>query len=151
MLIDTQPNIGRLWIFDAMAGLALLAGATTPWLRSGQGHTLSGLDLADQLLGGAIVPSWGRTVGVGLYACVGVGALLLASVAFRSSRLDRLRFVVSAAMLALAVLLVMFSWFPLEIWGPAPFLAVLGLGLSCGANAWSVFRGNVAGDSTGRE
>lgn len=138
-------------MFDAVAGLALLAGAATPWLRSGQGHTLRGLDLADQLLSGELAPSWGRTVGLALYTCVGVGALLLASVAFRSSQLNRLRLVVSAAMLATALLLVVGSWFPLEIWGLAPILAVSGLGLSCGANAWSVFKGNVAGEVSRRE
>lgn len=130
----------RLWIFDAAAGVALLSGAVAPWLRTGPGHTLRGLDLADQLLAGQLSPSWGRTVGLALYVCVGAGALLVASSAFRNLALDLVRFGVSAAILGSAVFVVVLSWFPLELWGLAPAMAVLGLVLCCASNGWSVSR-----------
>jgi hypothetical protein len=137
---ETTVGAGRLWMFDAVAGAALLAGAATPWLRTGPGHTLRGLDLADQLLGGQLAPSWGRTVGLALYVCVAAGALLLASSAFRSPRLDTVRLGVGAAMLVTALFLVVSSWFPLELWGLAPLLAVAGLVLSCVVNSLSLLR-----------
>ncbi len=127
-------------ILDAAVGVALLAGAVTPWLRTGQGHTLTGLDLADQLLGGQLSPSWGRTVGLALYACVAAGALFLASSAFRAPWLDVVRLGVSAVMLATAAGIVLLGWFPLGLWGLAPFLAIVALAVSCVVNAWSVLR-----------
>jgi len=143
-------GVGRLWMVDATAGVALLVGAVTPWLRTGQGHTLTGLDLADQLLGGRLTPSWGRTAGLALYVCVAAGALLLASSAFRHAWLDVVRMAVTGAMLFAALFLVARSWFPFELWGLAPVLAVAGCALSCTANAWSVLSRHVADDmSTG--
>ncbi len=127
-------------IVDAGAGAALLAGAVLPWLRTGQGHTLKGLDLADQLLGGRLSPSWGPTVGLALYICVGFGGLLIASSAIRSPPLDVLRLCASAAMLAAAAGIVALGWFPLELWGLAPVLAVTSFAVSCAANSWSMSR-----------
>jgi hypothetical protein len=144
-------GITRLCVVDASAGLALLAGAITPWLRGGQGHTLRGLDLADQLLGGQLAPSWGRTVGLALYVCVATGALLLASSAFRVVWLDVARMSLSAAMLAAALVIVALGWFPIGLWGLAPFLAVVGLSVSFATNSWSLATRHVLENMSARK
>lgn len=144
MATSAPHGVSIVTLLDASAGAALLAGAVTPWLRSGQGHTLRGLDLADQLLGGQLSPSWGRTVGLALYACVTLGALLLASSAFRNSRLDAVRLGVSILMLAAAAGIVALGWFPLELWGVAPILAVTAFVVSFVANSSSVLRADRA-------
>jgi hypothetical protein len=141
MATSAPHGVSIVTLLDASAGAALLAGAVTPWLRSGQGHTLRGLDLADQLLGGQLSPSWGRTVGLALYACVTLGALLLASSAFRNWRLDAVRLGVGVLMLTAAAVVVAMDWFPLELWGLAPILAVTAFAVSCAANSWSMSRG----------
>lgn len=134
MLDVVNPNSGRLWLLDVVGGLALLAGAATPWIRHGPGRTLRGLDLADQLIGGQLAPSWGRTVGLALYVCVATGAVLLASSAVRGPRVDTIRLCVSVSLLMAALVIVVLSWFPLALWGPAPVLAVCGLSASLAAN-----------------
>ena len=135
-----KPHSGRLWLLDVVGGVALLAGAVTPWIRQGPGHTLRGLDLADQLIGGQLAPSWGRTVGVALYVCVATGAVLLASSAVRGPCVDTIRLCVSMLLLVGASAVGLLGWFPASLWGVAPTLAVCGLAASLGANLTGLLR-----------
>lgn len=111
---------------DAVAGSMVVSGVALHWVSDGQGQSLRGLDLADQLISGPIVPEWGAIVGGALYATVLFGALLIASSPLPHAYVRRGRLAACAVFLVAFVSVALLGWFPFGSWGAAPALATAG-------------------------
>lgn len=108
----------------AASGVLVLATGRLPWVSEGAGSTLDGLELADSLRHGALVPDAGRWVAMGLYLLVALGGLLLASSGFSGPLVASIRLggalTVSAAFVAAALA----GWFPPSRWSFGPTLVL---------------------------
>lgn len=124
----------RAFVGDALAGSAVASGLALHWVSDGQGQSLRGLDLADQLIRGPIVPEWGAVVGGALYATVAFGTVLVASSPLRHALVGRCRLVACLVLLVSFVAIALLGWFPFTSWGAAPALATAGFIVSIMVN-----------------
>lgn len=133
--MSMDPVLGRTpLIVDAVAGGAVFSGFALPWVNDGQGETLRGLDFADQLISGPIVPDWGAIAGGAVYTTVLLGAVLVLVSPLRNVPVRRSRLIICGAFLTMYLVVGVAGWFPFGMWGPAPIAAVIGLVASVVAN-----------------
>ena len=108
----------------AMAGVAVLATARLRWISEGAGSTLDGIELADTLRNGALVPDAGRWIAAGMYLLVALGGLLLASSGFAGRVVAAVRLSGGLLVAAPFVVAAAAGWFPAGRWSYGPTVIV---------------------------
>ena len=108
------------------AALLVITTAEVRWVRTGNGSSFTGLDLADSLRGGVLSPSWGRWAGAAIYATVAAGGILLALALKRRGPLVRVRLLVSLLLIGGLAVLSLSGRFPVGDWSLGPWMAMTG-------------------------
>ena len=110
-----------------IVGLMFLATSQVRWVESGPGSTFGGLELADNLRNGVLVPDWGDWVALGLYSIIGLGGVFVATSAVAHQGLVVTRLVVILVLLIPMLLVATSSGFPVSRWAAGPILVTTAL------------------------